>query len=180
MAMSTPMRRIRSVCCARVTVLVNPGNQVAAEMFLREVQDAARLIGLPIDVLNASTSGEIETAFTTLVRERAEALFVEPDGLFATRRLQIITLATRHGIPTAFANRDFVEAGGLMSYGTDFADMVHQVGTYAGRILKGTKPADLPVVQSSKFEFAINQGTARALGLTIPETLLATADEVIQ
>ena len=113
-------------------------------------------------------------------RGRVEALFIAADNYFSSRRVQLATLATRHGIATAFAGREYVKAGGLMSYGTDVADMFRQVGAYTGRILKGAKPADLPVVQSTKFEFFINVGTARALGLTIPETLLATADEVIE
>jgi putative tryptophan/tyrosine transport system substrate-binding protein len=164
----------------RMAVLVNPSNVAQTEATLREVQVAARLIKLPVDVLNASTNREIEEAFATMARERIEALFVSGDGYFNSRRIQLATLATRHGTAAVFASREYVEAGGLMSYGTDQADMWHQVGSYAGQILKGAKPADLPVVQSTKFEFVINLKTAKALGLTIPETLLATADEVIQ
>jgi putative tryptophan/tyrosine transport system substrate-binding protein len=128
----------------------------------------------------ASSSREIEEAFAALVRQRAEALYQVGDGYFLSRKVQFVTLATRHGIPGAFSNREFVEAGGLMSYGGDLAEMYRQVGSYVGRILKGEKPADLPVMRSTKFEFAINMQTARALGLAIPEALLATADEVIE
>jgi ABC-type uncharacterized transport system substrate-binding protein len=163
-----------------VAVLVNPRSGVPADTTLREVHDAARFIGLPIDVLKAASSSEIEEAFATLARERATALFVGPDGYFFSRRVQFATLAARHGIAAAYFDREFADAGGLMSYGTDVADMFHQVGVYAGQILKGAKPADLPVVQSTKFELVINLKTAKALGLTIPETLLATADELIQ
>ena len=164
----------------RVAVLVNPANAPTAETTLREVQEAARAIGLQIHVLNASTSREIDAAFATLARERPDALFVAADAFFTSRRVQIATLAARDRIPAAYSIRDFVAAGGLMSYGTDIADRFRQVGVYTGNILKGAKPADLPVVQSTKFEFVINLKTAKALGLTIPETLLATADEVIQ
>jgi putative ABC transport system substrate-binding protein len=164
----------------RVAVLVNPSNIANAEAALREVQNAARMIGLSIDILKASTSREIEEAFATMVRERIEALFIGGDGYFGSRRLQLATLATRHGIATSYVTREFVQAGGLMSYGPDSADMWHRVGIYTGQILKGAKPADLPVVQSTKFEFVINMQTARALGIEVPPTLLATADEVIQ
>jgi len=164
----------------RVAVLVNPGNIAGAGATMREARDAARLIGLPIDILKASTGSEIDAAFASLVRERVQALFVGGDGFFTSRRIQFATLATRHGIATAFSNRELVEAGGLMSYGTKLSDAYHQVGAYTGQILKGAKPADLPVVQSTTFELVINMKTAKALGLTISETLLATADEVIQ
>jgi putative ABC transport system substrate-binding protein len=164
----------------RVAVLVNPANVLAAETTLRDVQNAAHVIGLQIHALNASTSREIDAAFAALERERPDALFVAPDTLFSSRRVQFATLAAHHRIPATYSNRDHVAAGGLMSYGTDIADMYRQVGVYSGSILKGAKPADLPVVQSTRFQFAINLGTAKALGLIIPETLLATADEVIQ
>jgi putative ABC transport system substrate-binding protein len=147
---------------------------------LREVREAARAIGLQTDVLNASTSGEIDAAFATVARERPDALYVAPDGFFSSRRVQFVTMTARDRIPAAYPNRDFVAAGGLMSYGTDVADRFHQTAVYTGKILNGTKPADLPVVQPTKFEFVINLKAAKALGLTIPETLLATADEVIQ
>ena len=164
----------------RVAVLVNPANATSAETTLRDVQEAARAIGLQIQVLNASTSREIDAAFATLARERPDALFVAADAFFASRRVQFATLAARDRIPAAYANRDFVAAGGLMSYGTDFADSYRQVGVYTGNILKGAKPADLPVVQSTKFEFVINLQTAKALGIDVPPTLLAIADEVIE
>ena len=135
---------------------------------------------MPIDILKASTSREIEEAFATIVRERVETLFICADWYFELRRVQLLTLATRHGIATSYSNRTFPEAGGLMSYGTDALDVYRQVGAYTGQILKGAKPADLPVVQPTRFEFVINMLTAKALGLTIPETLLATADQVIR
>jgi putative ABC transport system substrate-binding protein len=163
----------------RLAVLLNPAN-LTGEATLRGVQEAARVIGLQSHVLNASTSREIDGAFADLVRERSDALLVAGDAFFISRRLQIITLAARDRIPAAFANRSEVVAGGLMSYGTDGADAAHQVGVYTGKILNGAKPADLPVVQATKFELTLNLKTAKALGLTIPETLLATADEVIQ
>jgi putative ABC transport system substrate-binding protein len=163
----------------RVAVLRNPGNSLA-EINLRDVQEAARVIGLQIHVLDASTSGEIDAAFATLARERPEALFVSPDAFFTSRRVQIATLAARNGIAAAYSNRDHAIAGGLMSYGTDVADRFRQTGVYTGKILNGAKPADLPVLQPTKFEFVINLKTAKALGLTIPETLLVIADEVIE
>ena len=131
-------------------------------------------------VLNASTSREIDTAFATLLRERADALFVAPDAFFISRRVQFATLTARDRIPAAYADREIVEAGGLMSYGTDFTDMFRQVGVYAGRILKGEKPSDLPVVQATKFELVINLKTAKALGLDAPLQLQQLADEVIE
>jgi putative tryptophan/tyrosine transport system substrate-binding protein len=147
---------------------------------LRDVQEAARVLGLQIQVVYASTSNEIDAAFEALARERPDALFVGANGFFGSRRVQIATLAARDRIPAAYPQRDDVVAGGLMSYGTNRTDTIRQVGVYTGAILKGAKPADLPVVQSTRFAFVINLQTARALGLTIPETLLATADEVIQ
>jgi putative ABC transport system substrate-binding protein len=164
----------------RVAVLVNPGSVTNTESTLQALPDAARALGLAIQVLKASTSGEIEAAFATLARERADALYVAADGFFVSRRVQIATLTARDRIPAAYGERDHAVAGGLMSYGADITDSFRQVGVYAGKILKGAKPADLPVVQSTKFELVINLATAKALGLTIPETLLATADEVIQ
>jgi putative ABC transport system substrate-binding protein len=164
----------------RVAVLLNPANVTVAETTLRVVQEAARTIGLQTHALNASTSGEIDAVFATLARERPDALFVAPDAFFLSRRVQFATLAARDRIAAAYALRDFVAAGGLMSYGTNVADRWRQIGVYTGRILKGEKPADLPVQQPTKLELVINLKTAKALGLTIPETLLATADEVIQ
>jgi putative ABC transport system substrate-binding protein len=164
----------------RVAVLVNPANVPAAETTLTDVQNAAHVIGLQIYALNASTIGEIDAAFAALQRERPDALFVAPDGFLSSRRVQLATLTARDRIPAAYPNRNFVAAGGLMSYGADQVNPYRQIGVYTGKILKGVNPADLPVVQSAKFELVINLGTARALGLTIPETLLATADEVIQ
>jgi ABC-type uncharacterized transport system substrate-binding protein len=164
---------------ARVAVLVNPAN-IAIETTLRDVQSAGRAIGLQIQVLNASTTREIEGVFETLARERPDAPFVGPDAFFTDRRVQLVNLSSRHAIPTAYGVRDFAEAGGLMSYGANLTDTYRQVGAYVGRILKGAKPADLPVVQSSKFELVINASTARMLGLTVPDKLLATADEVIE
>ncbi len=165
---------------ARVAVLVNPANAPTAEATLRDIPEAARAIGLQIQVLNASTSREIEAAFAALVRDRADALFVAPDGWFASRRVQFATLAMRHGIPAAYTTRAHVEAGGLMSYGTDAVDMYRQVGVYTGQILDGAKPADLPVLQSTKFEFVINLQTARALGIEVPNAIQLLADEVIE
>ena len=164
----------------RVAVLVNPANASTAESNLREIQEAAPTLGLQIQILNASAIGEIDAAFATLARERPDALFVTGDAFFVSRRAQFITLAARESIPAAYAVRDYVEAGGLMSYGTDLADAFHQVGVYTGSILKGAKPADLPVLQSTKFEFVINRTTAKALGLTIPAGVLSIADEVIE
>ena len=164
----------------RITVLVNPANAPVAEVILRDVPEAARGLGLQIRVLNASTSGEIEAAFATLERDQADALFIAPDGFFTGRTSQFVTLASRNRIPTSCGNREMVEAGLLMSYGTDNLDMFHRVGAYTGQILKGANPADLPVLQATKFEFVINLQTARALGLEVPPTLLARADEVIE
>jgi putative ABC transport system substrate-binding protein len=155
-------------------------NAPTAEATLREIPEAARALGLHIQVLNASTIREIEAAFATIGREGADALFVAADAFLVSRRVQFATLAIRYGLPMAHATRETVEAGGLMSYGTDNVDMFHQVGVYTGKVLKGAKPADLPVVQSTKFEFVINLTTARALGVTVPDTLLARADEVIE
>jgi putative tryptophan/tyrosine transport system substrate-binding protein len=164
----------------RVAVLLNPSNATSAEVTLRSVQEAASVNGLQIQVINASTSREIDAAFATLARERPDALFVSGDAFFNTRRVQFATLATRDKIPAAYPEREYVEAGGLMSYGTSFADTFRQVGIYTGSILKGAKPANLPVVQSTKFEFVINLQTAMALGIEVPPTLLALADDVIQ
>jgi putative tryptophan/tyrosine transport system substrate-binding protein len=164
----------------RVAVLVNPTNVSLAESTTREVQDAAPTIGLQIQILNAKTIGEIDAAFAAFARERPDALFVAPDAFFNSRRVQFATLTARDRIPAAYTTRDAVEAGGLMSYGTDIADMFRQVGAYTGQILKGAKPADLPVLQSTKFDFVINLQTARALGIEVPQAVLSITDEVIE
>jgi putative tryptophan/tyrosine transport system substrate-binding protein len=165
---------------ARVAVLVNPANITAAEATSKDAAAAARAMKLQIEVVNASTPQEIDAAFASFVRERPDALFVSTDTLFSGRRVQVVNLATRHAIPAGFPNREAAEIGGLMSYGSNIPDVWRQAGVYAGRILKGAKPADLPVQQTSKFELVINHQTARMLGLTVPATLLARADEVIE
>jgi ABC-type uncharacterized transport system substrate-binding protein len=165
---------------ARVAVLVNPANATSAETTLRDVEPAARAIGLQIQLLNASSGSEIDAVFATFVRERPDALLVGADALFTSRRVQLANLASRHAVPAAYGTREIAEVGGLMSYGSNIQDAWRQAGIYTGRILKGAKPADLPVVQSSKFELVINHQTARMLGLTIPPGLLALADEVIE
>jgi putative ABC transport system substrate-binding protein len=164
----------------RIAVLVNPANATTTESVLREVKEAAPTLGLQLQILNASTIGEIDAAFATLQRERPDALFVAPDAFFVSRRAQFITMTARDRIPATYSVRDYVEAGGLMSYGTDFADAFRQVGVYTGSILKGTKPAALPVLQSTKFEFVINLQTARALGIEVPPGVFSIADEVIE
>jgi putative ABC transport system substrate-binding protein len=164
----------------RIAVLVNPANATVAEITLREIPEAARALGLQVQVLNASTSREIEAAFATLVRDRADALFVAPDAFFTSRRVQLATLAARHAIPATYGIREYVEVGGLMSYGADVVDAYRQLGVYTGQILKGAKPADLPVLQSTKFEFVINLQTARALGIEVPNSIQLLADEVIE
>jgi putative tryptophan/tyrosine transport system substrate-binding protein len=163
----------------RVAVLLNP-TTLGAESALREVQEAAPTIGLQIQILSASTTGEIDAAFTTLAHERPDALFVEANGFFSSQRGRFATLAAVNKIPASFGDRDTAAAGGLMSYGTDITDLYRQIGIYTGRILRGAKPADLPVLQSTKFEFVINLRTARALGIEVPPSLLALADEVIE
>jgi putative tryptophan/tyrosine transport system substrate-binding protein len=162
-----------------VAVLVNPASP-NADTTLKDVEPAARAIGLEIQALKASTSEEINVAFATFVRKRPDALFVEIDPFFTSRRVQLAHLATRNAVPATYPTRQFVEAGGLMSYGSNLTDAWRQVGVQAGRILKGAKPADLPVVQATKLELVINAETARMLGLTMPPTLLSTADEVIE
>ena len=165
---------------ARIALLLNPTSPSTAEPTLKEVQEAARTLGLQILVFNASTIGEIDAAFSALARVRADALVVAGDGFFNSRRVQFATLAARDRVPTGFVSREYVEAGGLMNYGTNIADMFRQTGIYTGSILKGAKPADLPVLQSTKFEFLINLNTAKVLGLEVPPMLLARADEVIE
>jgi putative ABC transport system substrate-binding protein len=164
----------------RVAVLVNPADATNTASTLRDVEAAARAIGLQVQVLNASTSREINAAFENVGRDWPDALFVGPDTFLIARRLQVAQLAAFHRLPAVYPNREFVEVGGLMSYGTNVMDAFRQLGIYAGRILKGTKPADLPVAQSTKFELVINAETARMLGVTVPPSLLALADEVIE
>jgi putative ABC transport system substrate-binding protein len=172
--------RVLVPAATRVAVLVNPTHATNTESTLRDVEPAARAMGLQIQVLNASTSREIDAAFATLVRERPDALFVGNDPIFSARRVQLVLLAGRHGLPAIYWDREFAEAGGLMTYGSNIVDVYRQMGVYAGRILKGAKPADLPVVQSSKFELVINAQTARMLGVAVPDKLLVAADEVIE
>jgi putative ABC transport system substrate-binding protein len=164
----------------RIAAMINPGNAATAEATLREVQKAADALGLQIHVVNASTSDEINAAFATISHERAEALFLGPDAFFNSRRVQLVTLSARDRIPTVYGTRDYVEVGGLMSYGTNITDSFSQAGVYVGKILNGTKPAELPVIQSTKFEFVINLQTAKALSLDVPSGLLLAADEVIE
>jgi putative ABC transport system substrate-binding protein len=161
-------------------VLVNPDNPSSAETTKREVLDAARSMDLQIRVLNARSSDEIDSVFEGFARDPADALFLAPDGYFVSRRLQFATLAARDRLPTSCQGRQMVNVGGLMSYSTDGDETDHQVGLYAGRILKGAKPADLPVLQGTKFKFVINLITARALGLAVSPDLLSIADEVIE
>jgi putative tryptophan/tyrosine transport system substrate-binding protein len=164
----------------RIAVLNNPSDAAAAETTVREVEAGARAMGLQVQILNASSSNEIHAAFAIIARERPDALFLSSDPFWTSRRVQLATLAARHAIPMTCQAREGVEAGGLMSYGANVEEAFRQAGVYAGRILKGAKPADLPVVQSSRFELVINADTARTLGLTVPPTLLARADEVIE
>jgi putative ABC transport system substrate-binding protein len=164
----------------RVAVLVNPANAASADSTARDVRAAAPALGLQVQMLNATTVREIDTAYASLVRERADALVVAGDGFFNSRRVQLAMLAVRHAIPATYSVRDYPEAGGLISYGTSFADTFRQIGIYCGRILKGAKPADLPVLQSTKFELVVNMQAARMLGLEVPPMLLARADEVIE
>jgi putative ABC transport system substrate-binding protein len=164
----------------RIAVIVNPANPSIAETTLRDLQEAAPSIGLQIQILNATTIGEIDATFASLARDRPDALFVAADGFFGSRRVQFITLTAVNKIPATYWDRDIVAAGGLMSYGTDLADAFRQVGVYTGKILKGAKPADLPVQQLTKFQFAINLQTARALGIEVRPDVLSIADEVIE
>ena len=165
---------------ARVAVLVNPANAEITEPTLRDIETAARAMGLQIRILNAATGREIDAAFATLARERVDAIFVSSGPFFNARRVQLALLAGRYGVPAIFTGRQYAQAGGLMSYGASLTDAWRQAGVYAGRILKGAKPADLPVLQSTKFELVINAATARMLGLDVPPTLIARADEVIE
>jgi putative tryptophan/tyrosine transport system substrate-binding protein len=164
----------------RLAVLVNPANAMSTETTLREVAIAGAAMRLQTRVVNAGTSREINAGFETFVHERPDLLFVGLDVFLNSRRAQLVNLASRHALPAIFSNRDFTEIGGLMSYGTNIADAYRQIGVYSGRILKGANPADLPVIQASKFELVINAETARMLGLNVPPSLLAIADEVIE
>jgi putative tryptophan/tyrosine transport system substrate-binding protein len=161
----------------RIAVLISP---ISSEATLRDIEPAAHALGLRVQVLNASTPREIDAAFATLVRERLDALFLAADPFFTSRRVQLANLATRHVVPMISATREVPEVGGLISYGANINDGWRQMGVYVGRILRGTKPADLPVVQSTKFELVINAQTARILGVDVPAALLARADEVIE
>jgi putative tryptophan/tyrosine transport system substrate-binding protein len=165
---------------ARVAVLVNPANSTTAESTLRGMEPAARAMGLQIQVLNASSSREIDAVFATLESERPDAIVVGTDTFLIDRRVQLALQAMLHKLPATYPVRDFAEVGGLMTYGASLMDAYRQMGVYAGRILKGAKPTDLPVMQATKFELVINAQTARMLGLTVPDKLLATADEVIE
>ena len=164
----------------RIAVLVNPADATLTETQLKGVNAAARAMGLQIQVLSANTSAEIDAAFETMGRERPDALLVGPTSFLSGRRVQLTHLATFHRLPAIYGLRDYAEVGGLMSYGSNIVDGFRQVGLYTGRVLKGAKPADLPVVQASKFELVINAQTARMLGLTVPDKLLSIADEVIE
>jgi putative tryptophan/tyrosine transport system substrate-binding protein len=164
----------------RIALLINPANRDNAEMTLSSVEEAARGLGLQIRVLNATSSHEIDAAFVAIEEERLDALFVAADAFFAGRGVQLATLAARARVPSSYADREIVKAGGLMNYNIDLADSFRLVGAYAGRILKGAKPADLPVVQPTRFEFVLNMQTARLLNLEVPPQLLALADEVIE
>jgi ABC-type uncharacterized transport system substrate-binding protein len=164
----------------RIGVLVNPASALNTESTLRDVESAARAMKLEIQVLNARTSREIDAVFATFVRERPDALFVNTDPFLNVRRVQLALLAGRLGIPAIYSGREYAEAGGLISYGSDITDAYRQMGVYVGRILKGAKPMDMPVSQASKFELVINAQTARMLGISIPPSLLARADEVIE
>jgi putative ABC transport system substrate-binding protein len=165
---------------ARVAALINPTDAVRAEAVRNDLQSAVHIMGVQLQILNASSGLEIDAALAAVARERADALFVGPDAFFNTRRVQLANLAAHYSIPTAFAVREYVDVGGLMSYGTSLADMYRQVGIYTGNILKGAKPADLPVLQSTKLELVINAQTARMLRLVVPSSLLSVADEVIE
>lgn len=164
----------------RVAVLVNPSNVSATEATLRDLQDAAPILGLQTRTLNAATVAEINAAFAALAQNRPDALFVAPDGFLNSRAVQFAILAARERIPSCYSNRETVAVGGLMSYGTDLAEVYRKVGVYTGRILKGEKPAELPVLQETKFEFVINTQTARALNIEVPPAVLSIADEVIE
>jgi ABC-type uncharacterized transport system substrate-binding protein len=163
---------------ARFAILVNPNNPLIAER-IKDAEAAAAAIGRQLEILRASTVREIDAAFTSIAQKRIEALLVMPDNLFVTRHVQFATQAARHAVPAIYSSREYAEVGGLMTYGANITDAYRQFGIYVGRILKGEKPANMPVLQPTKFEFVINLQTARTLGLTVPSTLLTVADEVI-
>jgi putative ABC transport system substrate-binding protein len=165
---------------ARFATLLNPANATTTQVMLRDLEPAARALGLQVQVINADTSDEINTAFATFMRERPDALLVASGPFFASRRVQLVQLAARHGLPAIYSGRQYAEVGGLMSYGPSLMDAYRHLGVYAGRIIKGAKPADLPVVQSTKIELVINAQTAKMLDLTVPPTLLSSADDVIE
>jgi len=164
----------------RIAVLVNPANVANTATTLRDVEVAARTMGLDIHVFKATTAREIDAIFANLAAERLGALFVGNDAFLNSRRMHLAMLAVRYAIPAIYASRDYADAGGLLSYGTSFPDTYRQFGAYTGRIIKGAKPVDLPVLQATKFELVINTVTARMLGLTVPDKLLVAADEVIE
>lgn len=165
---------------ARVALLVNPGFATRAESMFRDVQAAASVLGLQVQAFNVSTSLDINAAFASMAQQRPDALFIGADIFFASRRVQLVQLAARHAIPAVYPQRYYPDIGGLMSYGADAKQAFRQVGAYTGRILKGAKPTELPVVQSNKFELVINAETARMLGITVPSSMLTSADEVIE
>jgi len=164
----------------RIAVLVNPSNASTSESTIRDVQDAAPGLGLQLKIVNAASISEIDRVFAGFAQERPDAVFYAPDGFFNARAVQLAILSARAGIPSGASNRDHVAAGALMSYGTDIAETFAQVGTYTGKVLKGAKPAELPVLQPTKFDFAINLATARALGIDVRPDVLSIADEVIE
>jgi putative tryptophan/tyrosine transport system substrate-binding protein len=166
---------------ARVAVLVNPNDDaVAVKAMIAEVRGAAVATGREIEILHAGNVGDIDTAFASLAEKQCEVLLVSPSDLFSTRRMEIVALAAQHRVPALYFEREYAEVGGLMSYGVNIAEQYRQLGVYAGRILNGKKPGDLPVLRATRFEFVVNLKTAKALGLTIPQTLLVTADQVIR
>jgi putative ABC transport system substrate-binding protein len=165
---------------ARVAVLTNPSNSINSSSMLTELEPAAQALGLQLQIVNASTSREIDAAFATLAADRPDALFVAADGFFTSRRVQLAALAARHALPATYSARDFIDVGGLMSYGTNLKDAYRGLGAFVGRMLKGAKPADLAVEQATKFELILSAQIARMLGLAVSDRLLALADEVIE
>lgn len=164
----------------RIAVLVNPADATVMETTVRDVEAAATVKGLEVQVIQASTSGEIDAAFAVFASERPDALFIAADPFFNSRRLQLSLLAMRHAVPTVYSGREYAEVGGLITYGSDITDAYRQAGRYTGRILKGARPADMPIVQANKLELIVNAQSARAMGLTVPQSLQVVADEVIE